>query len=164
MRELIRPVLFLVARMGICLGVPGWIIGQSWQGVVFNSVVTLAIDRSGIAFRLSPPSTEDWTIKAHENYDADLVGGSFGFGAYEVVSTLPGVHIWRLSHVARVGIWGHQIIFSTRHWFIITIFAHFYGLLKWMYRKRERTAQATDDSEYQQPGPPHDRRPDQRAS
>ena len=28
--------------------------------------------------------------------------------------------------------------FSIRHWFIVTIFALFYGVLKWVYRKRGR--------------------------
>ena len=128
MRELIRPALFLVARVGLFLSLLAWSLGHMWQGVGVVYGFAGVLDQTGIGVGLDRKSTRTAIIPR----------------AGETMTTqqfLDGVH-------SRPGDWGlrlHVIAFNVRaseaaiamqHWLIVTIFALFYGVLKWVYRKR----------------------------
>lgn len=112
MRELIRPGLFWVVRIGLLLSVVAWIYGQSKTvGIAVNvfsvhctrdawTIIRWPFPRSPFGnkirfVRLSPASSDDY--------------GAIPHGA------IP-------------------------HWLIVANFAVYYGVLRWVYRKRGREA------------------------
>ncbi|HIF01768.1 MAG TPA: hypothetical protein EYQ63_33410 [Fuerstia sp.] len=112
MRSLIRPTLFMVARMGLSPGIVVWAVSQEysigWQLPTYH-VITLDNPGWSVAERGVPLTFE-------------TVGPLSPLAQY----TLSGGNDHSLG--ARSA--------SIRHWLVVTIFALFYGALKWTYRKR----------------------------
>ena len=55
MRELIRPALFWVVRLGLFFAVVAWIAGQWWQGFGMASSAIGFIDQTGVAIQYFEP-------------------------------------------------------------------------------------------------------------
>ena len=128
MRELIRPALFLVARVGLFLGVVAWVVGQTWQGVGFTPGCGAIVDQHGVIVGINTPSDRGW---GGEEISGTMLVKEF----LSVRDTLPGTRYWGFGAFAVLQETG-SVIIAFRHWLIITIFALFYGVLKWVYRKR----------------------------
>lgn len=109
MRELMRPTLFLVARLGLFLSVVAWGVG-----VVFAP-----------GHNYSTPS-----------YTLSVSIGSSAW--YFNFAALPaGSLSWRVLRFPGIVIaWDSGTDLAIRHWLVVTIFTLLYGLLKWVYRKR----------------------------
>lgn len=112
MSGLIRPALLLVARLGLFLSIAAWILGQVWSfdSLSFTSPTYscfLELNSSGWKLDYEVPSPV--SLPTHESV-RQLPGISFQFAN--------GVYVY------------------VCHWLIVTVFALFYGLVKWKYRKR----------------------------
>ena len=125
MRSLIRPTLFWVARMGLFLSLATWCIGQSWQGTGHLYGFVGAIDQFGLGASMGP------NRGAGVNRNSD----------YEIVKEfLDGTHVPSKGHfigMAAIALYiGTEWAMAIRHYLVVAIFALFYGMLKWVYRKR----------------------------
>ena len=149
MRELIRPGLFWMARLGLFLSVVAWGLGQWWHAKAACSFGTTLLSEHGwyvqnsgrtrkMRLSIVPiesvlPSNKlviDWRFNRvnaapidHEGFLTSVYfnGSSMSEFSGVVVINTPFLRHWSI---------------STRHWLIVTIFALFYGVLKWGYRKR----------------------------
>ena len=133
MRGLIRPALFWLARIGLVLSIAAWIAGQWWtvawtgpNSFVFksNDLAWVAIDwwksEPGDSWCRIEKRVDSFTyVSVVEQNRASLAGRTFQvFGVAGSICTL-----------------GSSL--EIYHWLIVTNFALFYVVLKWVYRKRE---------------------------
>lgn len=155
MRELIRPTLFLVARLGLFFALVAWIGGQ-WQET------ECCIPLSSGQFDLGN-CARGWIFKHHSRKQGP--GYSFGavrepdpvdplrFGEDFFLTNMTMDYLFHdpppvavslnVAGVVAGEMWGQRFL-TTRHWLIITIFALFYGVLKWVYRKRGKELAANE--------------------
>ena len=121
MRPLIRPLLFIVARLGLFLAVVAWVVGQ-WSCVfVYSGYFQFEWDGTGVvAKHFDSSAFSPFDSLSVESIPVDPNGN------YEWVSEkLPPVD--GISE------------FAIRHWQIISIFAIFNLILHFHYRKRPET-------------------------
>ena len=140
MRELIRPALFLVARLGLFLAIVAWVAGQfslmsNYIGVIqigtgpqnfviaqWNPVLLDRIPQPKLDYR----PTDDWDV--------------LGMITYKTIAEfIPGVRLCRSP--------GRSVIHNAiivRHWLVVTIFGLFNGVLMWVYRKRGKELAADE--------------------
>jgi cbb3-type cytochrome oxidase subunit 3 len=147
MRDLIRPTLFILARLGLFLAVVAWIVGQWWQ-----VTCALPVSSDGVAVWIC---ARGWVLEYGEfaseselrfdfrpeygQLDGLVFGEEFKFSENAFGNkALAEVADSRSVNVAGVVFgqsWGITDL-AIRHWLIVTFFALFYGVLKWVYRKR----------------------------
>ena len=134
MRSLIRPALFAVARLGLFLSVVAWVVGHWWEVEIAGLCGSATMTWPGhlISFHtegwypFEVTCTERPQIKSWQSF-----GESFDL--FEERCALPGVGFMPQS----TSVMG---MLSIRHWLVVTIFAVFYGVLKWVYWERGRKA------------------------
>ena len=134
MRSLIRPTLFMVARLGLVLSVVAWAVGQ-WRMSHSLGTGTHLVASAGVISVI------------HDADGWDVTGGDLSQPAYfgyvlRVDGSMPRpIRFWinRDRRSCRLEI---------RHWLVVTLFALFYGVLKWAYRKRPGRVQ-TESSDRQ---------------
>lgn len=139
MRSLIRPGLFWVARIGLFLAVVAWIVAQSWmvQGSITGPNAVLC--PSGFAITLdadSDPWIESLPTDFSHVHQLDNCFSVDPKGDYRETfqSYFPGV-----AYTTHLVPFGGSKILTIRHWLIVTMFALFYGVLKWVYRWKAPT-------------------------
>ena len=131
MKNLLRMSLFIVARAGLFLAIVAWIVGQWLTGggtcplgvvLVCDSGWICAVDhdlRFAWEFSVAPTQAGDLNLHFVKPPKSNR---RIGF-------SLCGVTGWRT--IVKTSV-------SIRHWLIVTFFALFYGVLKWVYRKPGR--------------------------
>lgn len=149
MRALIRPTLFMIARLGLFLVVVAWIAGQWWHAKASHPFGTTLLTEHGwctmslgptIKLRLAaqaienilPPNklVNDWRFNRVVAAPVDLEG--FLTSVYlrgSTMSELPGIVVIKTPFL------GHWSV-SFLHWLVVTIFALFNGVLMFIYRRR----------------------------
>jgi len=110
MKNLIKPTLFIITRLGLLLAVSAWVVGL-WQ--VFGTI-------AGPFSIASGPG--GWEICRWDSSNADRLS-FFSYSAAVEVPHAPS---------SSPRLWGMFVY----HWLVVSIFALFYGMLKWAYRKR----------------------------
>ena len=145
MRSLIRPALFLVARLGLFLAVIAWGVSQ-WHVVNLRGHnLQLTCESKAWTFDSGPWWPEPFHVdvssaflKVALNDSQHWVEHYWGPCPYEPDVFWCGLCLynaaefhWKLPP-ARLHLIAH-------HWFIVAFFALFYGVLKWAYRKRGQT-------------------------
>lgn len=129
MRELIRPTLFMVAKLGLFLSVVAWVASQWIQlHLILDSAVSATMEsKRFVAVDRSEPSclplTTLLTCRADEAFETlteiESEPDTFGFCGWSHNESSFGLQI------------------AVRHWLIVSVFALFYGVLKWVYGKRK---------------------------
>lgn len=146
MRELIRPTVFLVARLGLFFAVVLWIVGQLVGATVSGngSIPRCRADtvESGLLICLSTNSRLPQKSKFTPYRDLDHETQRAAF--LEAVF-LPDQHPAFIFDLKR-DYWAvlgltvfhgrEHVLFVVSHWLIATIFVLFNGVLMWLYRKR----------------------------
>jgi hypothetical protein len=146
MRSLIRPALFMVARIGLVLSVVAWIVGQ-WTLIAANSHsgraggFTVLLMDEGVVVALGNPSVSKLTFEPHVIVYGNTADDSWFRLLFAPLDELrdksPAVmYLNRVPGMTLVLFPSTAAIIAIRHWLIITFFALFYGVLKWLYRKR----------------------------
>ena len=128
MRELIKPGLFGVVRLGLFLSVVTWIVSQWWQGMGGAFRAFGVIDQAGIVVQCHASLSEGWGV--HE--EPNLKVTQMFLAPHKVPTNAMHVSL----RVLAIHIESSGAVFGIRHWFLATIFATSYGVLKWAYRKR----------------------------
>ena len=129
MQELIRPALFLVAKLGIFLCVLALMTGQAWQGTGFVSGFTGAVDSCGVGIALDTRMPTEWGIEA----------GPGDSMVRDFLSTAPNVSVrseerYLSLSVIAIYVCSSEVAFAARHWLLIGMFILFYSVLKYVYR------------------------------
>ena len=115
MRELIRPALLLVARFGLFLSVVAWVGGQKRAVALVVKVFGLGVSPNAWVVDLKPqPATFYWEIWRVADYPLLVEKHAEAVIRYDTTT--------------------HVLVIQ--HWLTFTIFALFYAVLKWVYRKR----------------------------
>lgn len=128
MRSLIRPALFMVARLGLLFSLIAFAFGQTWQGAGCIYKLAGAIDRAGISIAIATATPGRWVIQ--EQPERDIVN-KFLIGK----GLASGYRHLSLGAVAiEYGPRGHAL--GAYHWLTITVAVLFNGVLMWVYRKR----------------------------
>ena len=138
MRGLIRPALFWVARLGLLFSVMAWLIGQRWTVVerwpLDRNICVAFVDKGWVLSRWTWGAVVDWNFRIAELSPHDATWSV----------AVPDTNIKGVNSYRAVGVvWTRQTngqSIAIRHWLIVTIFAVFYGVLKWVYRKRPEVA------------------------
>ena len=125
MRSLIRPALFTFVRLGVFLAVVAWVVAQWYQVEFRNTRVFFAVQLNSAGWLVSelplfiggpPTSTLDT--------DPD---------SFQAVALKPSqIDAFGISAEFR-SLTRYLLV---RHWLIVTVFALFYAVLKWVYRER----------------------------
>ena len=150
MRSLAKPGLFWMARIALVLSVVAWGVGQYWTcGLtlgIFNTTAIIDLSSPGLIMRLSTFRAVPWQIEATKSPTDDQVDFTryaFDEGIFPAVGIGGGMaqnkgfgYVYTNNEFVR--------ILAIRHWLIVTIFALFFGLLKWAYRKREGVPDESD--------------------
>jgi len=125
----------MIARLGLFLAVVAWVVGQQHQGFGFAYPIVTAIDKTGVAIAFTTECGH-WGIREvrHMPIVLDFLDG---------VNFPKDVSYWSLHAIAFLYDPG-QVSFAIRHWLVVTIFALFYGVLKWVYRKRGKELAADE--------------------
>ncbi|MEO2019971.1 MAG: hypothetical protein ABGZ53_37025 [Fuerstiella sp.] len=136
MRSLIRPTLFLVARVGLVLSVGFWIVGQWWEVLVQMSLAAGAIHKEGWVCAAIYPGPAGWVVSTNEADNGESAAWLFQYPSFDRATGEP-------SGFSFIGLTALHFphMFATvalRHWLTTTFFALFYGVLKWVYRKRRK--------------------------
>ena len=141
MKPLIRPFLFAVARLGLFLAVMAWIVGQWWT--IYSAIpaghglVEIYVgDKSYEVSRWDVLPSTSFNITADRRADSLPFEVLYTLFRGELRSDSCGqalLYVGPGFFTAKQGVIDGM---SIRHWLIITIFALFYGVLKWVYRKR----------------------------
>lgn len=138
MRKLIRPALFLIARLALFFAAVIWITGQRWLGVLYTNIpagsaMFLSVETGQSGLILSQNSRDTWKLNLMQ-WDTSRLrwhGSWFTpqgyFDAEFMSAPVPGVFVHEQKGRSR---------FAIRHWLIITVVGLFCGLLKCVYRKR----------------------------
>ena len=144
MRELIRPALFWVVRLGLFFAVAAWVVAQ-W---CFVEMTASGLGRSGrilvwpkeTAIISEPtarqPGIRTWLYRDNNHphsYSQSLVEQVKDTPMYSAVRPIRGITLVMDRRVLRAAV-------LIRHWLVVTIFAVFYGVLKWVYWERGRKA------------------------
>lgn len=131
MRSLIRPALFMVARLGLLFSVIACVIGQTWQGVAYSRKLVVGIDRAGMVIAIATTTPGNWGMQETSNQDLvkEFLVGKY-LEAGNTYSSFGGVAI-------RYGTNGYGL--GAYYWLIITVGALFYILLKFIYRQKTPT-------------------------
>lgn len=134
MRPLIRPGLFAFARLGLFLSVAAWLVTQYWWLRVGSPWLIGDVLPGGYVAGFGYPA-DDWGIEARPvSRKAELSW------VFRDPITGPYMNLPRLDTAFhRFGVtfadYGQLGHLSVRHWLVVTVFALFYALLKWFYRK-----------------------------
>ncbi|MCP4781976.1 MAG: hypothetical protein GY903_05510 [Fuerstiella sp.] len=144
MRSLIRPALFMVARIGLVLSVVMWGVGQR-MGVeasakFANTRATYVFGDVGVVadvalFDTAPSRFHVTEYAVKEGYspmkffDSEILDEIESRPTFSVFRSVPGITIITLPAFSTTCVLFH-------HWLTVTFFAVFYGVLKWVYRKR----------------------------
>ncbi len=149
MRSLIRLTLFIVARIGFVMSVVGWVVGP-WRSVDYSmatmgSQFELVLHRNTWSISHSPASTASWRVRIQQVNNVP-------YNAFPITIRRPRSRIgWHLVGTGRPTVTGlpeeawqcagvsyasaafvGSMKLSFDHWLVVTFFALFYGLLKWM--------------------------------
>jgi len=151
MRELIRPTLFMIARLGLLVAIAGWLASQWW-----NFELNLDTDngrRAGVAgvvdqgwgcigkFAVYPTSTSlSVTSPEPLRFGAMYLRAAFGDDAKYLSSWVD----WQFNLVGFRVAFGPLKYFSVRHELVFTLSALFNGVLMWVYRKRGKDLAADE--------------------
>ena len=123
MRPLIRPTLFAIARLGLFLAVVVWIVSQ-WWSVSISYGDTAYVSRDGLTFIYDQDSVYPSSVTVNIEYVGNLEPWFSNVVHVEQPTVMVG-------------------FLSFRHWFIVTAFALFYAVLKWVYRERRDVAKCS---------------------
>jgi hypothetical protein len=152
MRDLIRLTLFIVARLGLFLAVVGWIVSQWWTVSILFPLPT------GMAG--AELDAGSWQCR-HALHQLSMAVTDIVRTRYSPISTVL-VHekfmlMWQIQQIeVPTGIAPsmtatfHPVYIPKRdlskipHWLIVVIFALFYGVLQWVYRKRGKELAADE--------------------
>lgn len=123
MRPLVRPFLFAVARLGLFLSVTAWIVGQWW---LFCGVAQVNVTH--VAGLILHPNKFDLFL-------TDNIGLANPFYVNSVSVGGKGAELASLDMFMVLHSIGQDAT-SIPHWLIVTMCGVFYGILKWVYRKK----------------------------
>jgi len=124
MRSLIRPALFMVARIGLVLSVVGWVAEQrddQWLVWILEHNTTAF---SG-SITVASAGYEIFAVATYQFPNVPIID----------MSIYDGQRLWNGGGLF-IERFGPVMVITIRHWLIVTFFALFYGVLKWVYRKR----------------------------
>ena len=143
MRSLIRPMLFMVARLGLFFALVAWIASQWWSvdaqvgpdDLCLTLVVLPDFVGGGIESNVRSNRIEVESVEAGKGppsiFNQDFIQRKRQQPGCFAILLPPGVI---LGYDTSRG-----IAVAIRHWINVTLFALFYGVLKWVYRKCEQT-------------------------
>ena len=141
MKPLLRPFLFIVARLGLFLTVMTWAITQNWWLSINSPLLVGDVLPGGYLVGFGYPVAR-WDVRAEPvRNDAGLawVFRKPSLTNRENVRDLVAeFHAVGITY-ANYGGLGH---FSVRHWLVVSIFAFANLVLRCVYRKREASPQA----------------------
>ena len=138
MKNLLRMSLFIIARAGLCLAVVAWIAGQWWSiesvGDFTAASAFFFTGQAGIIVGVTSDDDADWRLDVSEKQSP--VMWVFAYNAPEnselakqITFAEPFSGLALISDSRTIGA-------AIRHYLVVTFFALFYGVLKWVYRKR----------------------------
>lgn len=152
MQELIKPGLFWAVRIGLFLSVVVWIVSQWWSCTLLIRGVRAELISYGLTLSYRPPlDAWDLVTATSKGRWKFTVGGSNGewlfnnwlFGydvellpVYSPFVNHENPYRWGVPGLTTAHAYGNRIV-AFSYWFLVATFALFYGLLKWVYRKRE---------------------------
>jgi len=136
MRELIEPALEIFARTGLFLSVVAWIVSLwwaisasgSWPGGEFGGSLFHCGWAGMVTVPIGIPKRIDHGITERDDMHADNFNSSVLLGRE-----------------------GSGMFIAIRHWLVVTIFATFYAVLKWVYRKRRTEPTSLSSSHSDEP-------------
>lgn len=125
MRELVRPCLFIIARLGLFLAVVAWVVGQWWSSAFRISHIAVATDPNVWSFSSDNrlPPRFDYCI--WRNQDDAITAQNLVW--YRRWNVFPGVSARR---------WLSLPWILIKHWFIVTVLLTFNVTLHFIYRRR----------------------------
>ena len=138
MRNLIRPGMFLIVRLGLFLSIAVWVLSQSWAGFGRAGTSTITIVPLGVVltFNESASGTLAGSVRRLDNLNVwgnwstnPRFNGAFYAKPNTYYSTgfaLPGLVYIDLPYRTRIAI---------HHWLIVVLFTLSYCCLKFVYRK-----------------------------
>lgn len=122
MRDLIKPTLLIVARLGLFLAVVAWIVVPSTVGRQSRYAIRIGF----ICLDLSIDGLHVAIIQLNQPHYFGrikmLTPGATGQGPAISIRVNRGIALW---------------MFFIRHWLIVTVFTTFNIFLLWFYRKRQ---------------------------
>lgn len=136
MRALIRPTLFMIARLGLFLAVVAWGTSQELQFELRST--------SGASKTTGGLNSQGWYAVCDGPYLAatfpEMSSGPFdefyeGLW-FEIPVAIPGIFDRVYSLLGLTITTGPLKVISARHWLLVSIFALFNGVLMFIYRKR----------------------------
>ena len=140
MRELIRPGLFSVARLGLLLSVFAWIIGQFW---LMQIGPLQSVDR-GIVIVLPPRPTATWMPRVAPHAESRFLNMVFNPQQLaESVSDTFEVHQVPGAAFVVERSAATAYLLAIRHWLIVGLFAVFYATLKCAYLRHSAREEST---------------------
>ena len=131
MRQLIRPTLFLLARLGLFLAVTTWAVSSDHRFILHAGHVGAAL------------ASEGWIFAAYEEEHYD-----FQVTPPEVDTYIAGYFDYPMPGLERAGglsVGGFTVIAASgwlslafRHWLVVTVFIVLNLALHFIYRKRPK--------------------------
>jgi len=146
MKTLIRPFLFIVARLGLFLTVVVWIVSQ-WSAVLTEVPLGTAgfVEEGWVSIFIYSMS-KGWRVRTGAPKEIGTTLYLFCPPSSEPLPALPPR--WTETGFSVGGFTVlHTPLATTiaiRHWLAVTSFALFYIVLRWAYRKRPEEPPAAD--------------------
>lgn len=150
MRALIRPTVFMIARLGLFLAVAAWIAGQ-WQSVSFLLPLPVGMART----ELTADNWQCWHLSKRFNVSMTELVRTRQSSTATITADERFKLMWQIERIESIKVQratGGNIPASNpietptpdseihlAHWLIVTIFALLNGVLMWAYGKRENT-------------------------
>lgn len=132
MRDLVRPTLFMIARLGLFFAVVTWIVGQRWRLEIQVPRVRGSLMKQG--WLIWPWPVSEFSLACDTQAETPWFRDTYEFGHY---SNGDSKSFWGYLGVgADRPTQNSDGYLSFRHWLIVTVFALFNGVLMWVYRKR----------------------------
>ena len=143
MKNLLRMSLFIIARAGSCLAVVAWIVSQSYSSEAFGGFTPASAfcftGRPGIIIGFTNDDAR-WRFNVSERQSFRMLVFYYSEPEYSevtdwitIVEPVSGLILF--SDSSGVGL-------AFRHYLVVTFFARFYGVLKWVYRSQRLRRQA----------------------
>jgi len=122
----------MIARLGLFVAVVAWVVGQRFQGGWSAYCMFGTIDQTGVLIAIGT-QTPLGMVSPDGKMAEDFLNG--------FIRTAE----WHFSlHYIAISISAGTQCIAINHRLVVTIFALFYGVLKWVYRKRGKDT-ATDE-------------------
>ena len=133
MRKLIRPALFMAAKLGLFAAALTWFVGQICMtkiGTPIDERSPLRTDSTGwyLAWPEQRPRLDRWSVEVAENLDWAIIHFRYHLRHSDDSLILPGI--------AACWVAGRLDAVFIHHWLIVSAFILFYATLKFIYSRK----------------------------